>query len=540
MKKLSLGMKLAVGFGAVLSVLLLVGVVSYLTIKDFAFQSAEIAEKNHSFLLIKDIENRLSDQRTELRGFLLDGSRTEELTGYGNNNRLLDEDFSNLATIVHTEKGKHILAQIHQSMDDYHKVTDQALELARAGKPAEATALIFSPKTSAMRSQLIDSLAALSKRGGELSAAARQQQQAAESKATIELLVLVLMGLIVGIAMARSIARNITVRVAQMVATIESIADNDLSMDDMVVRNQDEIGTCAGLLNSMKNSLRQTIQSVARNAELVASAALELSASSEGLLDNATTQKNQSQQIAATMHEMSAAIAEVSANAARAAEGAAGARKEAHQGGQVVDQTVSAMQSLTQASRDTSDQIEGLARSSDEIGKVISVIGEIAEQTNLLALNAAIEAARAGEQGRGFAVVAGEVRRLAERTGQAMREVGGLIANIQSEAKKAVESIRTEIVHVNESAESATRAGSSITGIIQASDNVKDMISQIAVASTEQTSATEEVNRTMAEIVRVIDLSTAGTQDSAKACSDLSRLAVELQNLVSQFRIERQ
>jgi len=121
-----------------------------------------------------------------------------------------------------------------------------------------------------------------------------------------------------------------------------------------------------------------------------------------------------------------------------------------------------------------------------------------------------------------------------------MREVGGLIANIQSEAKKAVESIRTEIVHVNESAESATRAGSSITGIIQASDNVKDMISQIAVASTEQTSATEEVNRTMAEIVRVIDLSTAGTQDSAKACSDLSRLAVELQNLVSQFRIERQ
>jgi methyl-accepting chemotaxis protein len=205
-----------------------------------------------------------------------------------------------------------------------------------------------------------------------------------------------------------------------------------------------------------------------------------------------------------------------------------------------VEQTVSAMQSLTQASRATSEQIEGLARSSSEIGKVISVISEIAEQTNLLALNAAIEAARAGEQGRGFAVVAGEVRRLAERTGQATREVGGLIANIQAEAKKAVESIRTEIVHVNESAESASRAGSSINGIIQASDNVKDMIGQIATASTEQTSAIEEVSRTMAQTVRVIDLSATGTRDVAKASSELSRLAVDLQNLVSRFRLERQ
>jgi methyl-accepting chemotaxis protein len=114
-----------------------------------------------------------------------------------------------------------------------------------------------------------------------------------------------------------------------------------------------------------------------------------------------------------------------------------------------------------------------------------------------------------------------------------------LIANIQNEAKKAVESIKAEIVHVNDSAESVSRAGASITGIIQASDNVKDMISQIATASIQQSAATEEVNRTMAEIARVIDLSTNGTQDSARACADLSHLAVELQDLVSQFRLGR-
>jgi methyl-accepting chemotaxis protein len=169
---------------------------------------------------------------------------------------------------------------------------------------------------------------------------------------------------------------------------------------------------------------------------------------------------------------------------------------------------------------------------------VISVIGVIAGQTNLLALNAAIEAARAGEQGRGFAVVAGEVRRLAERTAQATGEIGGMITNIQGEARKAVDSIKAEIVHVNESAESAGRAGASINGIIKASDNVNDMIGQIALASHQQSAATDEVNKTMNEIAHIIDLSTSGTQDSANACAALSRLASEMVGSISQFRLE--
>jgi methyl-accepting chemotaxis protein len=114
-----------------------------------------------------------------------------------------------------------------------------------------------------------------------------------------------------------------------------------------------------------------------------------------------------------------------------------------------------------------------------------------------------------------------------------------MITNIQNEAKTAVDSIKIEIVHVNESAESAGRAGVSINGIIRASDNVKDMISQIAAASQEQSAATDEVNRTLNEIARIIDLSTVDTQNSAKASAALSQLAADLQGCVSQFRLER-
>jgi methyl-accepting chemotaxis protein len=340
-------------------------------------------------------------------------------------------------------------------------------------------------------------------------------------------------GIFIGVVLGRQILGGLQ----KISDRLGDVAHGDLSGEPLTHRVHDEIGAAVESINRMEGNLRQMIQSVSDCSDQVANAAVELSASSGDLLQNANLQKDQSHQIVTSMHQMSSAIAEVSANASRAAQGAEAARQVAHDGGKVVGETVAAMQNLTVTSRTTSEQIQGLAVSSQKIGKVLSVIGEIAEQTNLLALNAAIEAARAGEQGRGFAVVAGEVRRLAERTGQATREIGEMISGIQSEAQKAVNSIKAEIVHVNESAESASRAGSSINGIIEASDNVKEMISQIATASLEQSAATDEVNRTLGEIAQVIDHSTAGMQDSAKASAELSRLAEDLQAHVLQFRL---
>jgi methyl-accepting chemotaxis protein len=342
-------------------------------------------------------------------------------------------------------------------------------------------------------------------------------------------------GVFIGAFLGRQILRGIHM----ISARIGEVAEGDLSGEPLVHGTRDEIGATVEHINVMHANLRRMIQAVCSRSEQVASSAMEITLSSDQLLQNAQQQTSQNHQIVTAMHEMASAISEVSQNAARAAESAVNARQEAHEGGMVVEQTVSAMQNLTGTSRTTSEQIEGLARSSDEIGKVLSVIGEIAGQTNLLALNAAIEAARAGEQGRGFAVVAGEVRRLAERTAQATGEINGMITSIQSEAKKAVDSIKAEIVHVNESAESAGRAGSSISGIIKASENVKDMISQIAAASHQQSAATDEVNRNLNETTQIIDLSTAGMQDSAKACATLSQLASEMLESVSQFRLTR-
>lgn len=538
MNKLNLKMKLAVGFGSLLLVLVIIGIASYLSLDNVTALSADARGKIESVVIWHDLSARISDQTAELENFLLDNTRGEELNGYAENSRGLEADFSAIAPYVTTEKGKQMTAQFRSELGDYHKAMEQVIALAQSGKTAEAAALLNTPETVALRAKYTKSLAALSSRGEQLADASAKSQQAAESRAKIEVGIFVLFGLMLCIAMTAYISRNLTSRISMMLATMQAIAENDLSVSDVIVEDKDEIGRAGMILNAMKNGLREMIRSVARTAELVASAAVELASSSRQQNEHADAQRRQSQQVAAAIHEMSAAIAEVSSNASRAAHEALGARQQAHQGGEIVAQTVTAMNSLDQTSRTTSQQIEGLARSSTQIGKVISVISEIAEQTNLLALNAAIEAARAGEQGRGFAVVAGEVRRLAERTGQATKEISGMITAIQSEAQKAVSSINEEITQVNDTTDAASRAGSALNDIIESSDKVKEMITQIATAATQQSAATDEVNHNMAEIAHLIDMSTDGTQDSAKASAELSRLAVELQNLVGQFRLE--
>ena len=538
MRKLNLKMKLGVGFGGLLLVLLAVGAANYLSLNALSALSVDAADKAASVSLMKDMKVIISERRAEVRAYLLNTSREDELPRYTANGQALAEDLVKLSVYVRTQKGKQMLAEFEQANDAYTRRMDEMIALGRSGRAQDAIAMLYEPEMIALRTKPTQLLDALAARGQQLADESRKKQATEELHAKIELGIFVLLGFVIGIAMSTYIARNITGRVSQMVVMMQAIAENDLSRNDMIVSNKDEIGTAGKLLNQMKNNLRGMIHSVARNAELVASAATELASASRQLSEHADTERNQSQQVAAAIHQMSAAIEEVSSSASKAAHEAQDARQQAHQGGAVVSETVTAMSTLDQTSRDTSQQIEGLARSSTEIGKVLSVISEIAEQTNLLALNAAIEAARAGEQGRGFAVVAGEVRRLAERTAQATKEIGGMIAAIQTEAQKAVDSITAEIAHVNQSSAAASRAGSALSGIIQSSDNVKDMIGQIATASTEQAAATEEVSRTMADIARLIDLSAAGTQDSARASAELSRLAVELQNLVGQFRLE--
>ena len=345
--------------------------------------------------------------------------------------------------------------------------------------------------------------------------------------------------LIAGVGVVFFIVRRYVVSpLSAAVEMAAQIADNNLAADDIEVNSSDEIGEAATALNRMKNNLHQLIQAIAATAEHLASASEELSCSAAQQSGGAETQKDQTAQVATAMQQMSATVAQVSENSNRAAEASRQAAETARDGGVVVKQTLTKMHSIAQSVEGTARKMNELGKSSDQIGRIAGVIDDIADQTNLLALNAAIEAARAGAQGRGFAVVADEVRKLAERTTTATKEIAQMIKNIQDETKAAVSAMEADTRQVEDGVKTTTQAGDSLQRIIQMSEEVGEMITNIATAATEQSSASEEINKNMDQIAKLVTESTTGAQESAKACQDLSGLALDLQTMVSKFRLD--
>jgi methyl-accepting chemotaxis protein len=238
------------------------------------------------------------------------------------------------------------------------------------------------------------------------------------------------------------------------------------------------------------------------------------------------------------MQEMSTTVNTVSDSCNKAADAAREAAETARAGGSIVDATLAKMRLIAGAVGASATKMEELGKSSDQIGRIISVIDDIADQTNLLALNAAIEAARAGEQGRGFAVVADEVRKLAERTTTATKEIAQMIKNIQDETKVAVSAMESGTQQVEEGVTSTAKAGDSLRAIIQMSEQVGGMITEIATAAAQQSSTTEQVNGNVEQISKLAKESAIGAQQSAAACQDLSSLALDLQTMVSKFKLQ--
>jgi len=241
--------------------------------------------------------------------------------------------------------------------------------------------------------------------------------------------------------------------------------------------------------------------------------------------------------IATAINEMSAAAGEIAQNAQQTADASENVDTETRDSLEKVTDSRDAVHKLVGEINSAAEVIDALGTDVTSITSVLEVIQGIAEQTNLLALNAAIEAARAGEAGRGFAVVADEVRNLAQRTQKSTEEINDMIERLQKGANNAVAVMKESTAVSNMSMEKAQDAMDSLNRIVEGITSISEMTSQIATASEEQTSVTDELN---ASITRIADQG----QDAAKSASEndvysghIETIGHHLKERVSRFRV---
>ncbi|MGE5354345.1 MAG: methyl-accepting chemotaxis protein [Acidobacteriota bacterium] len=322
----------------------------------------------------------------------------------------------------------------------------------------------------------------------------------------------------------------------EMLMAIEKLAEGDLTVS-LTAKKQDDVGRLYDGFNRALSRIRQMFENIVEAVSATALATGDISSSTEEMAANSSQQTMQAAEVAGAVEEMTRTILESTENSRVAAGSASENGEMARQGGQIVIETINGMNKIAEVVLSAAETVEKLGTSSSQIGEIIQVIDDIADQTNLLALNAAIEAARAGEQGRGFAVVADEVRKLAERTTKATKEIALMIKQIQQDTELAVSSIKQGTTEVEKGKHLAEKAGESLKEIIVGTEKGANLINQLAQASEQQASTSEEMSKNIEGISTSIRQSSSGIQEIARASEGLNRLTMNLQEMISKFRI---
>ena len=537
LRNMRIGLRAGLSFGVLASLLVIVGL----------FGLGQMAKLRESALVIEQswmpsIEN-IHDSAAYVASIRLEALRlatTDESRIRDTSKSLLDRHRSELQTLLQrhesllsdAEEGEK-LKQLKVNVDTYLSLVGQIVALVDKDQQQDAIDLLntrLAPQ-GVILSKSLEELIVFNQDGVEAAVASAAQTY---TNAQWVVGLIIVFALLATLVLAWLLTRSITAPLGQALSVARTIAAGDLSQP-IVVRGKDEPAHLLTALATMQAQLQTTIRGISESAQQLASAAEEMSSVMEQSTRGLQAQNDEIEQAATAVTQMSAAVDEVAGNAVSSAEASKASDEDSKHGHYQISETISSIQNLVDEVLGASNKAEGLAVQAQDISKVLEVIRGIAGQTNLLALNAAIEAARAGEAGRGFAVVADEVRSLAQRTQNSTEEIEQMITGIQQGTQDTVGALNSSAEHAGQTLQRANSAGSALEKITAAISQISQRNLVIASAAEQQALVAREVDRSL---VNIRDLSTqtaAGATQTSAASQELSRLAVDLNGMVTRF-----
>ena len=343
----------------------------------------------------------------------------------------------------------------------------------------------------------------------------------------------IVLAAVLGLTITRGLLRSLGAEPSLLSDEAQRVAAGDLRS----AATAQPAGGVMASLGEMQARLNDLIGNVRRSANVISSAAEELSTSAEQTRAGVASQKSEVEQVATAMHEMTATVQEVARHCEQAAAAAQHATEKATAGNGMASRAVSQIERLSGEVNRSAEAMGRLQQESTNIGGVLDVIKSVADQTNLLALNAAIEAARAGEAGRGFAVVADEVRSLARRTQDATQEIETLIAGLQRIAEEVSGIMVSCKVASDETVKDVGNTGEAVLSITRMISDIQEMNLQIATAAEQQSQVAEQISRNVHNVSSIADQSASATDETAASSIQLARLGSDLQSQVARFQL---
>ena len=534
--KLTVGLRIVLGFAIALVVQLVVGFFAYRTTTGLIANSDQVTHTHEVLGVVADLLSMLKDAETGQRGYLLT-ERIDYLEPYDKARKEIALSLERLRklTIDNEKQQKRFevlsglidakLAELAKTIQlNQDKQREKALEIVLGGEGKKVM--------DAIRRVL-----------GEMEEVEyillNQRAKAANVDADLVKRVILfgsLMAVVITAAAAFAIQRSITIPLGRFIQFVERVGQGDLT-GELADTNVTDLQRLGESLTRMVAGLKELAGQIISATKNLNAASQEILASVQETAAGTRQQAASVQEITATVEEVSQSGSQIAERAKQVAAAAEATASTTSVGLKSVQVATRAMESIREQVETFAEHIVALSEKTQAVGEIIGSVTDVAERSNLLALNASIEAAGAGEHGSRFAVVAGEMKNLADQAKESTVQVQTILVGIQKGINSSVMLTEEAVKRAEAGREQAQTTERTIRQMADTTQESVNAFQQIIAATNQQQIGLDQVTQGMKDIRQAATQTASATTQLEGAVVNVNALSLQLQKAAGRYRL---